>query len=37
MDFLLSPEDLPALRYYKIFNEVVKQRPGLYWWEVCKI
>ena len=27
-DFLLSPEDLPALRYYKDCNEVEKLRPG---------
>ena len=36
-DFLLSPEDLPALRYYKDCNEVEKLRPGLFWWEVGKI
>ena len=36
-DFLLSPEDLPALRYCKDCNEVEKLRPGLFWWEVGKI
>ena len=36
-DFLLSPEDLPALRYYKNCNEVEKLHPGLFWWEVGKI
>ena len=33
-DFLLSPEDLRALRYYKNCNGVEKPRPGLFWWEV---
>ena len=36
-DFLLSPEDLPALKYYKDCNGVEKPRPGLFWWEVGKI
>ena len=36
-EFLLSPEDLPALRYYKDCNGVEKPRPGLFWWEVGKI
>ena len=36
-DFLLSPEDLPALRYYKDCNEVEKLHPVLFWWEVGKI
>ena len=36
-DFLLSPEELPALRYYKDCNGVEKPRPGLFWREVGKI
>ena len=36
-DFLLSPQDHPALRYYKDCNEVEKLRPGHFWWEVGKI
>ena len=36
-DFLLSPEDLPALRHCKDWNEVEKLCPGLFWWEVGKI
>ena len=36
-DFLLSPEDLPALSYYKDCNEVEKLHPGLFLWEVGKI
>ena len=36
-DFVLSPEDLPVLRYYKDCNGVEKPRPGLFWWEVGKI
>ena len=36
-DFLLSPENLPALRYYKDCNEVEKLLPELFWWEVGKI
>ena len=29
-DFLFSPEDLPALRYYKDCNEVEKLCPGFF-------
>ena len=36
-DFLLSPEDLPALKYCKDCNGVEKPSPGLFWWEVGKI
>ena len=36
-DFLLSPMDLPPLRYYKDCNGEEKPRPGPFWWEVGKM